>query len=230
MCQITFDDMPQKITENIPSVQEAVDSFGCCGHYRECSNLRKCLFNDDTHKGCQYRINLENGHIFYGKNAEGFDKDRYARLENSFINLPFELQKNVLSIIRYAIESMTSSCFLLCDFNKSVYEFVSKFDTTDYGFTYSNNIDDYTFRFSLPTLRLFVSECGSDIKFNKIDKAMSHFKGSKILSEYIFSHFIFIRYDKSFTKYYTELFYDHYADFKDLLALRMTDLLIIRNT
>jgi|GEM_PF-1414159 len=44
-------------------------NFGCCSHYVECSDQRKCLFeNDDFYLRCSYRKNLENNRIFYGKN------------------------------------------------------------------------------------------------------------------------------------------------------------------
>lgn len=49
-----------------------VDSFGCCSHYIECSDAKKCIMSDvdkDFYRGCQYREKLESGRIFYGKNA-----------------------------------------------------------------------------------------------------------------------------------------------------------------
>lgn len=53
------------VNEYTPSEQ-----FGCCHRYIECSNAKKCIAPDKLHaKRCQYRKNLENGRIFYGKNA-----------------------------------------------------------------------------------------------------------------------------------------------------------------
>ena len=44
-------------------------SFGCCNDFLLCSNAKKCIkSNDPFYKGCQYRKNLEAGHIFYGEN------------------------------------------------------------------------------------------------------------------------------------------------------------------
>lgn len=44
-------------------------SFGCCSKYIQCSDLLKCVHENKLYsKGCGYRINLENGKIFYGKN------------------------------------------------------------------------------------------------------------------------------------------------------------------
>ena len=46
------------------------ERFGCCHLYIKCSDEKRCLANDRFHaKGCFYRENLENGHIFYGKNT-----------------------------------------------------------------------------------------------------------------------------------------------------------------
>ena len=46
------------------------EHFGCCHRYVECSDARKCIAPDQIHaKGCYYKENLENGRIFYGKNA-----------------------------------------------------------------------------------------------------------------------------------------------------------------
>lgn len=45
------------------------DSYGCCHLYKECSDSKKCLKEDKmSAKVCQYRKNLEQGRIFYGKN------------------------------------------------------------------------------------------------------------------------------------------------------------------
>jgi hypothetical protein len=43
--------------------------FGCCGRYEACSDARTCIHPDIKFAlGCQYRQNLINGRIFYGKN------------------------------------------------------------------------------------------------------------------------------------------------------------------
>lgn len=44
--------------------------FGCCSKYEECSDAKCCLHEDKFYaKGCYYRENLEQGRIFYSKNA-----------------------------------------------------------------------------------------------------------------------------------------------------------------
>lgn len=50
-------------------LNEAVETFGCCSKYVECSDNKKCLCTDLIFRlGCQYKKNLEAGKIFYGKN------------------------------------------------------------------------------------------------------------------------------------------------------------------
>lgn len=44
------------------------DLIGCCAHYEDCSNLRKCIEDDLLLSlSCQYRINLMHNFIFYGE-------------------------------------------------------------------------------------------------------------------------------------------------------------------
>ena len=45
------------------------DLFGCCSRYVQCSDSWKCIHEDFLLSlGCQYRINLLENRIFYGKN------------------------------------------------------------------------------------------------------------------------------------------------------------------
>ena len=45
---------------------EPADRFGCCSKYRECSEARKCIHENQFYaKACWYRMNLEDGKIFY---------------------------------------------------------------------------------------------------------------------------------------------------------------------
>jgi len=64
-----------RIIENIESVfnkcykESATDIFGCCSRYEQCSDEMKCVHPDKEHaRGCMYKVNLDNGKIFYGKN------------------------------------------------------------------------------------------------------------------------------------------------------------------
>lgn len=45
------------------------ERFSCCSSYKECSEALKCLHKDDEeYAGCNYRLNLEDGLVFYGSN------------------------------------------------------------------------------------------------------------------------------------------------------------------
>ncbi len=61
------------ISENvrycIANYESKIGSFGCCHRYEECSDAKKCIHENLLYaKACSYRRNLEEGHIFYGKN------------------------------------------------------------------------------------------------------------------------------------------------------------------
>lgn len=50
--------------------QSIDDRFGCCSSFKECSDARHCLYEDDLfYYGCYYKANLDAGRIFYGANA-----------------------------------------------------------------------------------------------------------------------------------------------------------------
>ena len=76
-CCITFQSVDEiaSIASNLCSVaidilsENCGESFGCCSRYLECSNEKKCIHPDKVFAiSCEYRRNLENGKIFYGKN------------------------------------------------------------------------------------------------------------------------------------------------------------------
>lgn len=48
----------------------SVERFGCCHRFNQCSDAKRCIIYDDPWAlGCDYRQHLEDGRIFYGKNA-----------------------------------------------------------------------------------------------------------------------------------------------------------------
>lgn len=78
LTSITVDDRPDiaAIFTNLMELKRKIfrntitDTFGCCNDFVSCSDARRCLHAEDRfYNGCQYRTNLENGRIFYGKNA-----------------------------------------------------------------------------------------------------------------------------------------------------------------
>lgn len=47
------------------SLKKDSDMFGCCSKYKECSEAKKCIRNDERALACWYRKNLEEGKIFF---------------------------------------------------------------------------------------------------------------------------------------------------------------------
>lgn len=93
MKQLSFDDVNKNTDNPIPTMmhKNKDNLFGCCSQFRECSNAKKCVISDREYsKFCIYRNNLENGNIFYGKNANDFDIHIY----NSFISAYKSLNVN----------------------------------------------------------------------------------------------------------------------------------------
>lgn len=221
MCQLTFDEITKNPTEKNPVEQETVETFACCSSYRKCSELKECLFNDDAHKGCLYRKNLEKGHIFYGKNANCFDKKQYSKIMNSFNSLNNEQQATAIRVIKFAIEGMTASGCLFCEYDRELFNLVTRSDTAPLGFTYSNNIDDYTKYLTVIDLRKIVADCKESLRFNRRDKALEAFKKRKSLSEAVLNNFIYLTINKDFVKYYIELYYDVYENLPNIVPLSM---------
>lgn len=57
------------IMQNIFNNLFALNNFGCCDLYLECSNEKKCIHPDLIYAiACFYRKNLSAGKIFYGEN------------------------------------------------------------------------------------------------------------------------------------------------------------------
>jgi DNA polymerase III epsilon subunit family exonuclease len=47
----------------------AANTFSCCSQFTACSDARKCVHENKLYStACSYRMNLESGRIFYGKN------------------------------------------------------------------------------------------------------------------------------------------------------------------
>lgn len=75
--------------------EELSDSvFACCHLYRECSDQKRCLCEDEARSSqCAYRKNLEAGNIFYGRNAKGFDESQYQDFVSRIDTLSKDGQK-----------------------------------------------------------------------------------------------------------------------------------------
>ena len=101
MDQLSFDSYDkhtENITQNIIRAR-ADDLFGCCAHYRACSDAKRCVISDrDYSNACIYKINLDNGNVFYGKNANDFDINTYNIFISKYTTLA-EKEKTLLEQI-----------------------------------------------------------------------------------------------------------------------------------
>lgn len=100
------------MSNSIDSVKTSVlinsDDFGCCSRYRACSDSGKCLISHlDYSNNCTYRRQLESGHIFYGKHADGFSSDRYASIQAAVS----ALSPDASSVLNGILSN-------LCDYNR----------------------------------------------------------------------------------------------------------------
>lgn len=58
------------------NTESLVDFFACCSRYMQCSDAKVCVHPDKIHaQGCNYKLNLEAGRIFYGNNANQYYHD-----------------------------------------------------------------------------------------------------------------------------------------------------------
>ena len=102
MDQLSIDDVYDNNIEPDKSTPEKTDIFGCCYRYRECSDAKKCLYPDTIdYENCAYKQNLENGNIFYCKNAGDFDIDIYRSFIEKYNNLDDDTRYVLDCIIIY---------------------------------------------------------------------------------------------------------------------------------
>ena len=104
--QLDFFSM-QEVTEKETAApaQSAVDMFGCCGIYRECSDAGKCINPDQDHaRGCRYRSLLESGKILYGKKSDYFNAQLYKEVEEYAAHLSPDDLKKLFSTLCYFVE------------------------------------------------------------------------------------------------------------------------------
>lgn len=66
----TLAEYVRKSTEYcLANYESKASSFGCCSHFIECSDAKKCVHENKLYsKACIYRSHLDDGRIFYGKN------------------------------------------------------------------------------------------------------------------------------------------------------------------
>jgi len=80
------------ITQSFASSYRSKEpAFGCCHRYTECSDAKKCLHPNLMYStACNYRKNLENGLIFYGKNRSERKPSEERQMSGRYISIDFE--------------------------------------------------------------------------------------------------------------------------------------------
>lgn len=90
------------------------DAFGCCSHYRECSDSKCCIISSEEYsEHCLYRLKLESGSIFYSKKASEFNASYYENLCRKITALTpdaYTALCNILAKLEYFNRGSHSCC------------------------------------------------------------------------------------------------------------------------
>lgn len=101
------------------------DAFGCCSRYRQCSDEKRCVISDYTHSAhCAYRKNLENGRIFYGKNADGFSLNAYYAYRQRVNGLSASDIEYCFWLLTYFFEKKRGANYIIVDNDKRLNDLV----------------------------------------------------------------------------------------------------------
>ena len=107
---------PASLTMGSPSTVtlNSTDVFACCSRYQECSDSKQCLIADHPHaQGCQYRKSLEQGHIFYGKNASNFSVARYQDFIAKVSSLQADVRQEFFKILAYFLRNKRGISYVI---------------------------------------------------------------------------------------------------------------------
>ena len=107
MEQLSFGDL--NFVGNSVTASKKEDIFGCCSHFRDCSDAKECLKPEKIdYENCAYKKNLESGKIFYGKNANGFDINIYNQFVEKYDSLDDLTRQELNGIIVLFVQNRTS--------------------------------------------------------------------------------------------------------------------------
>lgn len=102
--------------------------LGCCSLFRECSMAGQCMQTEAYYKQCAYRKNLEQGNVFYSKNAPDFSQQKYDYIVDFRRSLS-EQEKNVFDwAVIYFRQTMRGCCSCLCTADSVLKDVVNKFE------------------------------------------------------------------------------------------------------
>lgn len=88
---------------NNPSISS--DKIDCCHLYYECSLVKRCIStNPGIVSACTYKTKLEAGLIFYSKNANNFDINKFAEIQTKYNSLDDEAKKGFNYILHFFVK------------------------------------------------------------------------------------------------------------------------------
>lgn len=127
--QMTLDEVVQteKKAENRKDTTLSNGVLGCCGKYRECSQIGECLHKDEEYYlNCAYRRNLEKGKIFYSKKANRFNTERFADLLKFYNELNDKEKTIFFEVMFYFFAHKRAVCRCLSLYNQEIYDVLSR--------------------------------------------------------------------------------------------------------
>lgn len=97
--RIDFDEFYNYCINNLDHIGKIVNTiildslsfphFDCCGKFKECSDVKRCLHEDMLYStACTYRKRLENGIVFYGKNRNVNQSENNGESEKKTVEKP----------------------------------------------------------------------------------------------------------------------------------------------
>ncbi len=191
------------------------DIFGCCHRYRECSNAKRCLEPDTIDfMNCEYKKNLDNGNIFYGKNANDFNMNIYKSLLYKYHSLDDSVRYELNCIIIYYQKFHPSFLWYNSDAIQILQEqgFISAYTPkrmilAEYAkLNYIKSLLDVETKNNLNKI---VKQCrGNRARINKDDIVDYYIKNGIIeLDEYV-NRFVSLSVPNELCQYIYELYYD----------------------
>lgn len=221
MDQISFFD------NNSDEKQSARNTFACCSRYRECSDNKKCVISEKNYAiNCTYRKKLEQGIVFFGKNANDFDISVYNKIVNIYNNLSDAVRYELNCLLVYFKENQSITLLYNTEYMQELikYGFISFVSS-------KNDKKDLLSKLTFKFLKTFISED----KMNKLKDDVKNKRGDKArvtrddLMQYLVSNdntrvneyikkFLYAYIPHDMVKYMHELYHDflteNHNDFK----------------
>lgn len=182
------------------------NSFGCCHRYRQCSDAKRCLLQDidsERAKQCTYRSKLEQGNIFYGKNANAFSMEQYEKILSVYKNLDSDVLLELNNLISYFVGNLYLSTHAVWYFSEKL-EPLQKLGLIEIF----HNIKEILNKYEQAQLK-----AASGLKITKKDELIEHIihNQPQVLAQLV-DTYCHIRFPSENRMYILELYYDFLAN------------------